>query len=140
MDLDTPFYAAITGESSITALLGEYLSQPAVFTRVPVPVGASYPMIVVMPAAAVANMDGLSAERPLVMKDIIVYGEQDSQYRDVETIAWAVRTLFHRKHDAITVTGYNVAGLSATGPIPAPTSDERHVARAVTLSIQLSQT
>jgi hypothetical protein len=96
-------------------------------------------MLVVMPPASVNDFDYLTAKKLNITQDLIVYGEQDSDYRDVEALAWYLRTLFHREKDAITVTGWSVMGITVFGPVAAPVSDEKHVARRVELSILLSE-
>lgn len=139
MDLPAAFYDALTSDSTVVAYLGTYLTTPCVFTKVPVPSEASFPMLVVMPPASVNDFDFLNSKHLTIEQDLIAYGEQDSDYRDVEDLAWYLRTLFHRDKDAITVTGWSVLDIVAAGPVPAPVSDENHVARRVGLTITLSE-
>ena len=139
MDLPAAFYDALTSDSTVKGYLGTYLTTPCVFTKVPVPSEAPFPMLVVMPPASVSDFDYLNAKKLYILQDLIVYGEQDSDYRDVEALAWYLRNLFHREKDVITVTGWNVMDITVFGPTPAPVSDEKHVARRVELTILLSK-
>ena len=67
------------------------------------------------------------------------FGAQNSDYRNVETIGYELRERFHRVRDAIFVEDYNVIDIRASGPIPAPTGDDRLIGRVVTLTIRLQR-
>lgn len=138
VDVLPAVYAAITANSSITDLLGTLNTNTCVFTKRPVPENAAYPMIIVNPPFAITNPeDALVEKRPQISLDVAVYGEQERHYRDVDTIAFLIRTQFHRVRTALSVSGYIVYEIVATGPIPAPADDEEHIGRAVTLNIKL---
>lgn len=138
VDVLPAVYAAITGNSSITALLGTWNTNTSVFTKRPVPERASYPMIIINPPFSITNPeDALVERRPLISLDIAVYGEQEKHYRDVDAVAFLIRNQFHRIRTALTVSGYVVYEIVTTGPIPAPADDEEHIGRAVTLNIKL---
>jgi hypothetical protein len=141
LDVAPGIRTAILGDSTITGLLSTYLGAASVHTRIPLPAGVSTPYIVIGPDVAVSDYDGLSSDRPLVMRDIFVYGEvgnsRQDDYRDVETIAYALRALFHRNKDAMSVDDYDVVSIVAEGPIVAPSSDEEYTGRIVTLTIRL---
>jgi|SRR3990172_4079001 hypothetical protein len=137
MDLAAPLYAALSADAAITSLLGTFLSGPSIHTRRPVPEEAGYPMLIVSANVGVTDEDGLVSRRPILVRDIIAYGEQDSQYRVVEQLADLLRTKFHRQRDSFTISGFHVVDVVAVGPIPGPTDDFNHVARVVTLTIRL---
>jgi len=139
LDLSGPIREALMGQGAITALLGDYAGEPAIFTRRPAPEGAPYPMIMVSPDVAITDQDFLTAQKPIVMRDVAIYGAQPDDYRDVESGAYLIRDFFHNNRFAITVPGYGVIDILCTGPIPAPTDDENHLGRVVTLTIQLSR-
>lgn len=128
---------ALVGNSSITALLGTYAGSPSVHTRRPVPVSATYPMIIVNDPATITDDDALVARRSVIVLDVAIYGQQDDHFRDVDALGFLVRTQFHRIKSALTVSGYNIYEIVATGPIPAPTDDDEYVGRVVTLSIRI---
>lgn len=140
-DLSAPIRAALLADAAITALLPAYLGSRTVFTRRPAPPDAPYPMILVSPDISVSDADGVSDLRPVAERDISVYGENDTaaKYRDVETLARAVRALFHRQRRAISVNGWSVSQIVARGPRPAPVDDTQTVGRVVTLTISLAQ-
>lgn len=137
MDLAAPLYASLSADVAITALLGTFLSGPSIHTRRPVPEEAGYPMLIVSANVGVTDEDGLVSRRPVLVRDIIAYGEQDGQYRTVEQLGDLLRAKFHRQKNSFTIAGFHVIDVVATGPQPAPTDDFNHVARVVTLTIRL---
>ena len=140
LNLVKPIRVAIVADSTITALLGSYQSVASVFTRRPAPEGATYPMIMVSPAVVVSDEDALVERRPVVNHDVIVYGQQDGAYRDVESVGYLLREKFHRQRFSISPDGYAVIDLVAEGPIPGPTDDEEFIARVVSLQVRLRAT
>lgn len=139
LDLSSPLYIALSDDLFITSRLGDFMS-PSIHTRRPVPEGAEYPMIVVNPDTSITNEDWLRSRRPVIVRDIIVYGELDSQYRVVEEIAYYLRDKFHRQKSSIEVSGYGVIDIVVVGPFPAPTDDFQHIARGITLTVRLQET
>lgn len=140
-NLAVPLRTAIVGDSGITSLLGTWNSEPAVFTRRPVPENATYPMVVVSPDIGVADEDYLVEKMPVIDRDISIYGsnETPAQYRVVEVLAYALRELFHRNRLAITVAGWRVMDIRARGPSPAPAEDLNKIGRVLMLRIRLCE-
>lgn len=138
-DLAASIRNAIIGQSAIVAQLSAYAGGYPVFTRRPVPDGAPYPMVVVSPDVTATDLDGINDYRPVQIRDVAVYGHNDlpASYRQVETIARAVRELFHRQQDSMTVSGWTVTQIVASGPRAAPVDDEKTVGRVVELTIHL---
>lgn len=137
VDLSAPLRTAIIGAASITT----HLSSPtAVYTRRPIPDATTYPVVAISPDVTFGDEDGLDVMRPVITRDVCVYGEQPDQYRAVETAAYAIRTLFHRRPFALSVPDYSVTGITAAGPMAAPVDDDRLVGRVVILTIRLSAT
>lgn len=140
LNMAAPLRLALAA-APLAADLSQYGGEPAVFTRRPVPQGATYPHIIISPDVAIGDQDGLTSPRPVVLRDIAIYGLQPDQYRLVEQLGYAVRALFHRQKWAITPEGYDVIDIVARGPTPGPTDDDTTVARIVGLTIRLrSQT
>lgn len=135
MNFGAAIRTALVNDATVAGLIGEWENEPAVFTRTPVPADAPMPFIVVPADASNVDVGGLNNEKPNVIKDIMIYGDQPDHYRIVESIAYRVRELFHRTRFSISVAGYNIVLITATGPIPAPTDDEKLVGRMVTLNI-----
>lgn len=140
-DLAIPLRTAIVNNATIIALLPAYKGSFPVFTRRPAPENAPYPMILISTDVSANNEDGINDYRPIQERDVAVYGMNDTavNYRNVETIARAVRTLFHRQRQAITVSGWHVVTITARGPFAAPTDDDKTVGRVVPLVIQLAK-
>ena len=140
LDLAPAILAAIKTDPAITGLLSTFQGEPAIATRRPVNAGMVNPLIVITPDVAINDGDALTSIRPIVIRDVIVYGNQPDDYRTVEDIAYRLRDLFHRKRDSIIPTGFDVIAVTAAGPRPAPTSNDEIVGRVVSLTIQLRST
>lgn len=143
MDLTEPIRNAIIGETGITSLLQAYQNGWPVFTRRPIPEDAPSIVIIVSPDITVDGIeDGVSDDRPIIVRDISVYGPNDTaaSYRKVELICSRLRTLFHARRTAITVPSWAVVQITVNGPQPAPVDDEENVGRLVSLNVQLAAT
>ena len=139
LDLAPALRTALIGEPLISGLLSEFEGDPAVFTRRPTPSEAEYPLIVVSEDVFIRDMDALLSRREVVLRDIIIYGHNDDDYRVVEAIGYSVRDLFHRKRDSIILSDHYVIDIRATGPRAAPTDDDEVVGRLVSLTIRLGE-
>lgn len=139
--LEQPIRAALIAETGVTANLSAYKGSYPVFTRRPAPEDVVYPIVMVSPDVSKDDQDGIDDSRPIIVKDVTVYGlnNTSANYRTVEAVARTIHNLFHRQRDAIDVTGWGVIQIIARGPIPAPTDDDQLVARMVSLTIQLAQ-
>ena len=140
-DIGIPLRDALLAAPAVTGQLAAYKGSFPIFTRRPVDPAAPYPLIVVSPDITKTDVDGINDQRPVIERDISVYGENDVpvKYRTVETIARAVHDLFHRNRHAIAVSGWAVVSITATGPIPAPVDDDKTVARVVSLTVMLAK-
>jgi len=102
-------------------------------------------MIVIGPNAAAGAEDFLNRRNPIVIRDVIAYAENSAagvgpdQYRDAETIAFELWSMFHRRKAQLTVSGFHVRDISVRGPFAAPTEDDRHAAFGVSLTFRLSE-
>src|SRR3990167_5381942 len=134
MDLSEPLRTAIVDDATIAALLPIYAGSKTVFTRRPVPDNAAFPIVVISPDIAITDQDGIDDNRPVIIRDVAVYGRNDAaSYRAVEAIAYEIRDLFHRRRQSLTVLGWDVVDVVALGPRTAPTDDEQTVGRVVEL-------
>ena len=145
LDLSAPLRTAVIGSGDVVALLGGYAGEPSVHTRRPAPSEAGYPMVIISADITLTDGDALTGSRPMLQRDITAYGikgapgDTSDQTRDVEAIGYLLRELFHRNRFAITVPNYGVVSIVASGPIEAPTEDEKLVGRMVSLAIQLQR-
>lgn len=143
LDLGPAFREAILGESAIADELATFNGEPAFFTRRPVPEEADYPMGLVNPPAAITDEDGLRSDRPVWMGDVLFYGlkgapgSAEDQTRTVDRLGYRVRNLFHRNRFALSVGGFHVIDIRASGPVPAPVDDDKEIGRAVSLIVRL---
>jgi hypothetical protein len=130
--------SAIIASPPIVALLGLYEREPSVHTRRPAPEGAAYPMVIIPSEnAAASDQDALRSKRPVLQRDVLIFGQNPKDYREVDEAAELIFTLFHRQRFAISVPGYHVIDIVARRPMAAPTSDEKRVGRLVPLTIRL---
>lgn len=137
LDLAPALRDSVIDAIAISSQLGDYKGEPSVHTRRPAPAGATYPMVMISPDVGVTDGDGLNSDRPIVVKDVAVYGKQPGDYRTVEALGYALRDHFHRNRRSIVPDGYSVIDVQARGPVPAPTDDDKTVGRAVSLTIRL---
>lgn len=142
IDLAVPLRAALIADAELVDLLATFKAEPAVFTRRPIPEDVLFPVVVVSPDIAVTDQDFVNGIVPVIVRDIAVYGRNDTaaDYRVVEAAAYRVRDIFHRNRAAITASGWHVIDIVATGPVPAPTDDDRLTGRVVSLTIRLNPT
>lgn len=141
LDVSAPIRAALLAEVTITSLLPVFEGSKAIFTRRPVPDEAPLPLLIVSPDISISDADGINDFRPIVRRDVSVYGRNDTSahYRTVELLAYAIRDLFHANREAIDLNDYGVMDIRATGPRPAPVDDEQMVGRVVSLTIRLAR-
>jgi hypothetical protein len=137
LNLAAPIRSALIGFSAIADKLALYKGEPGVFTRRPTPDGATYPLILVGPDIALTDEDSLKTRRPIVVRDVTVFGEQPDQYREVEALGYLVRGLFHRQRYSVAVPNFKVVEIVAMGPRIAPADDDDHLARLVSLRFRL---
>lgn len=128
---------AILGSAPIVALLGEFDGESSVHTRRPAPKGAGYPMCMISGDVAITDQDALASFRPVIMRDIAFYGEQPRHYRDVERLGLLGRDLFHRQRFSLQSEQFHVIDIVASGPIIAPTEDDKIVGRLLMLTIRI---
>lgn len=137
LNLAGPLRTAMLDNADLVALLGTYAGEPSIHTRRPIPSEAVSPDAVISPDVAITDADGLTSRRPIVMRDISIYGDQPDQYRQVEEAAYLTRLMFHRLPRAIVVPDYQVIQITASGPSAGPTDDATTLCRYVSLMIQL---
>ncbi len=137
LNLAAPLRTALIDFAPVADELAVYQNEPGVFTRRPIPDGATYPLILISPDIAISDEDGLRSRRPVVVRDLTIFGEQPDQYRTVEALGYLVRGLFHRQRRSIVVPNFNVMEIVALGPRIAPTDDDNHLGRLVSLRLRI---
>lgn len=143
LDLGPALRTALIGNLAIAARLAQWRAEPCVFAYRPVPADAPMPLAIINPNSALTDADGLMSDRPVLARDIAVYGrrgtpgESSDQSAAVDEIAYLIRQLFHRQKFSVTVAGFSVIDIIASGPIPAPADDDGEIGRLVALTIRL---
>lgn len=143
LDLNIPLREALMEYEPISGQLSQWNGEPAIFTIEPTPSDAQYPFILIRPPFGIGDEDGLRSDRPIVQRDISVYGRKGArrdEYRAVDAMGYELREYFHRNKWAISPEGYDVVDIEVSGPIPGPTDDMKTVARLVGLTIRLRRT
>lgn len=133
---------ALCEDAGIADRIEQHDSEPAVFTRRPVPHDAPG-RIVIVNQTSVTDWDALASDRPFWSGHLAFYGvkgepgsDQDDT-RLVEEAADLAREKFHRQKFSVQVAGFSVIEIVAGGPFPGPTDDDNEVARIVPLRIRL---
>ena len=108
----------------VASSISTYRTQPAIFTRNPVPEDAQFIYIVVRDS--VSDEPGLGETKTttgrVVLHDIGVFGDEDGDPEAVENLAAQIRDGIHR--NPVTVSGYGNLIAACSGPIVAPTEDQ----------------
>lgn len=137
LDLKPAILKALLEDANVIAYVDEWETGHAISTRRPVPKSFPPRCMVINDPAAIGDFDGLNSDRPIVVQDIAIYGNQPADYREVEALGFHVRTMFHRQKWSIQPEGFKVVDIVASGPIVGPVDDERTVARIVTITVKL---
>jgi hypothetical protein len=143
LDMLAAFRDAVMAESTVAGLLETWQGEPAVFTRRPLPADAPDLCVLINPAAATTDADGLTSRRPIVTHDIAIYGRKgmpgsaEDQTRAVERIAGLLQLHFHRNRFSVQPDGFSVIGVRVGGPMPAPVDDEQTVGRIISVTVRL---
>ncbi len=142
LDLTTPLYSALSANAAVTSKLATYkgkdgVEKPAIFMQDPAPKDAVLPYIIGGSIPGDRPDDTKNCYGREVLRDLRIYTKNDGDNLKVEEIAEEVRRMFHRKRTALTVSGFAVNGISASGPM---STDSLEVyGRIVTLRISLSE-
>ena len=139
-DISVALRNAIINDPIIAPLLSTYRNSPAMFLRHPAPTGATFPYILSGSDTTVTDDDFIADEKPVIIRQISVYGEQKAHFRVVEQIARRLRVLFHRNPNSISIDGYHVIQITVQGPVDAPVADDQNTGKAVSLTVRVQPT
>lgn len=140
VNISEPLRNAIVSSSNITMLLDTYKGSYPVFTHRPVPNDAPDISIVISQDISGDHQDGVNFFRPVIVRDIMIYGPNNSPpdiYRKVKEIARLIHSLFHRRKD-LQVPGWHTLNVTCTGPLEIPLEDQS-VTAAVTVTVTLAR-
>lgn len=135
--------AAILANPYITSRLAEWQGSSAVLTRTPVPEDVSFPCVVIPFNSVTTDQDGLTDQRTVIVRDIMVYGDIAApgspmdHVRTVDEIAYELRKMFHRNKASLVNTPFHVIDIVVNGPRPAPVDDDKTTGRMVTLNMRI---
>jgi len=121
VNLAAAFYDRMAGDAELTALLGTYGGEPAIFTIDPAPEQAEMPYVVSAGNVADAAFDTKTTRGRQVWRDVRCYAVAQGSAVVVEQIAERVRVLFHRH--SLAVDGFETWIAEASGPVTADEED-----------------
>lgn len=125
----------LAGDGTLTALLGTYRGEPAIFTTDPAPGDAVLPYIVTA-GEVVANPEDTKTTRGRELwRDVRCYAPATGSAVTVEAMAERVRALLHRQ--ALTIDGFVWIWASCSGPIVA--DEEDAYGRIVTVQMRVEE-
>lgn len=141
-DLGPSIRAAILANAAITSKLVTWQGEPAVFTRRPIPADSGYPCIAISPDISYGDQDFINSPLSVIMRDVVVYGQQPNDYRAVEQMAYELREMFHRKPWSLGNTPFHVVSINTSGPYIAATEQYASnlpslLGRVVTLTMRV---
>ena len=121
------FYDRMSGDATLTALLGTYGGAPSVLTKRPLPqnftVGANGPYVLTTGSASGGGgpADVKNSSGREIVRDILAFTSLDASPALVDSIADRIFVLFHRVK--VSVTGYTIIVAEALGPIEVDEDD-----------------
>lgn len=138
MNIHAPIRTWLLDQTDICALLGDWEGDTAVHTRRPVPAKTGTPFVLIPSTnAAAGSRDGLTSPRPIIIRDLFVYGLLNDDLRNVDKAAEMISTRLHRNRFALSIEGWRVIDIDANRPIPAPSDSDDSVGRLISLRITL---
>jgi len=141
IDLQPAIREYLLNDVTISSLLPTYNGSKTIFTRRPAPEAAPYPMVLISPLVGDLENDFVTCGRRTLTHDIVVYGLNDiaTNYRNVETIARHIQTIFHRmpSYSLDMPTGSSLIEATAIGPLSAPVDDENKVGRIIITNFEI---
>jgi len=131
MSVSSAFYNMLALDSDVAALVSTYGSAPAVFTSSWVPEDATGTYIWTPPTISDIAYDTKTTRGREIHRQVGCYAEDTGSDLAIETLAEAVRTVFHRQTVNVGQVNYHC---TASGPTQAPTG-EGIVGRIVTIRL-----
>lgn len=129
-------YDKLSADSTLTALLGTYEGEPAIFTVDPAPGDADMPFIVISPILDQAPFDTKTSQGRSARIDVRCYAGATGSAVNIEAISERVYTLLHRSE--LTIDGHAWLWSSCFGPISADEADA--YGRIITLQVTAEET
>lgn len=141
MDVQAIVFARITGDATLTALLGVHSAAPAVFEDGKVSPEFEHgtkPLCVITPPSNNANPDTLDAALREELITVRLYHKPAGSSSPLHLAAERVRALF-KNWGSAAVTGGTVIHAEVSGPFPAPTDDPSLDGRIVSITLLIKE-
>lgn len=142
IDPQADVFARLIGDATLTALLAEFSSAPAVFEDGKAPSEFEHgenAMVVVTPATNNANPDTFSASMREEIVTVRLYHKPDGSSLPLQQAAERVRALF-KNWGSVAGTGGTIIHAEVSGPFPAPTDDPSLDGRIVSITLLIKET
>lgn len=75
----------------------------------------------------------------MIEQEVRAYAWRGFSTADLDTVAQRVATLFHLRHNSLSITGGRVTSATARGPAQAPTTDAAVSGRRITLQLEIQE-
>lgn len=109
-------YDRMANDATLTDLLSTYKGSPAIFTIPTIPSDATFPFITANEDFSVIPFDTKTVEGRDVSRYIRVFADASGSRSLLDSLSERVRFLFHRKHNEMTIAGYQIILINVEGP------------------------
>lgn len=138
MNLTNAIYDLLAADANLTAAIGSYNGNPAIFSVSPVPEAAPLPFVVINPAYANVSNEALQGEEWMeVTRTISIYFSASGSAIAIELAANLLRAAIHHKEAELTSGDMRVLTVTASGPIDLP-SDSTIYGRSITVTFKVA--
>jgi len=119
--ISSAFYALLSADANLVAMLATYRGAPAIFTVDPPPADAVLPYIVTAGEAVHRPFDTKLTRGREIWRDVRCYANDTGSADTIEQIAERVRALLHRQ--IFSIDGFSIEVAECFGPIVADEPD-----------------
>lgn len=142
IDLLPTLRSYVLSDAEFISKLADYQGSKAIFTRMPAPQDAPYPLCLISPIVGDIQRDFISCgDRRLLMHDFFVHSTNDSSasYRAVQAAAFRLATILHNASPFLfdMPAGSQLIEVTAISPLPAPTNDTIKVSFVVSANFDI---
>lgn len=141
MDTIQTVFAALSGDSTLDALLAQHAGEPAIFSGDLPPPGfviGALPMILIRPPVDEVNRDTFDSFARSVTLDVFLYAAAGASSAAIDDAANRARVVLHREY--LPAPSWEVDPLATvSGPFGAPSSEASITARRLSVRLDLRE-
>lgn len=97
------------------------------------------PCIVIAAPATAAPVETFTETGQAIARDLRIYAKRSGSVADLDSLAEAVRDLFHDRPADLIIAGAKTVICQASGPTASPTTDPSLVGRRISLRLELER-